>query len=132
MLGSNCSLDLIPRSTLILFLLCSLSLTNFIENELFLTTSFSLLFSLSGVVVPSEPLPEVLFPPSGVWVIPSVTEPPASGLGLVPWLVFPFSILPLSLSISVVLVWADSPCVLPSCDWLGSCVLSDVLPLVVP
>ena len=65
MLGSNCWLDLLPRSTWILFLLCSLSLTNFIENELFLTTSLS--------VVPSEPLPGILFPPSGVFsTLPSV------------------------------------------------------------
>ena len=106
MLGSNCWLDLLPRSTLIIFLLCSLSLTNFIENELFLTTSLSLLFSLSGAVVPSEPLPGVLFPssgvlstipsvlPSGVWVVPPVTDPPVSEL--VPSLTFPFSSLSLT------------------------------------
>ena len=134
MLGSNCSLDLLPRSTLILFLLCSLSLTNFIENELFLTTSFSLLFSLSGVVVPSEPPPGVLFPSSGVlsalpstlpdggWA-PPVTKSPVSGVGLVPPITFPFS---------VVLVWGDSSWAFPSgVGVFGCCVLSDSLPLVV-
>ena len=130
MLGSNCWLDLLPRSTWILFLLCLLSLTNFIENELFLTTSLS--------VVPSEPLPGILFPPSGVfstlpsvlpdgaWVAPSA-ESAVSGALLVSPLIFPF----LPASISVILVWDASPCIVPSWSWLGCCILSDVLPLVV-
>ena len=134
---------MLPVITWILFLLSSLSLTNFIENELFLTTSFSLLFSLSGVVVPSEPLPKVLLPspgllvlplppgtvstlpsalPDGVWV-PPVTKSPVSGVGLVPPLTFPFS---------VVLVWGDSSWAFPSgVGVFGCCVLSDSLPLVV-
>ena len=99
------------------------------------------MFSLSGVVVSSEPLSGVLFPssgvlstlpsvlPSGVWVVPPVTDPPASELA--PSLTFPFSALSLPDLISVVLIWADSPCVLPSGLRLGCCVLSDVLPLVV-
>ena len=64
-------------------------------------------------------LPSVL--PAGVWV-PSVTEPPAPGV----WLVFS-----LSPSASVVLVWDVSPSVVFSGDWLGCCMLSEVLPLVV-
>ena len=135
MLESNGLSDLDPVSTLILFFCAPLSLTNFIENELFLTTSFSALFPLSGVILPSlplDPLPEVfppglvVFSPGEVWV-PPVTESPVSGVVLV----FPFSVLSLPPSVSIILVWDDSPSALPSGLVLGCCVLSDAFPLLV-
>ena len=64
--------------------------------------------------------------PDGVW-FPPVTKPPVSGA----WLIFPFSVPSLPSSISVVLFWANSPCVVPSGVKLGCCIPSDVLPPVV-